>query len=195
VIVTTKCAPLRTEPSTNPPSLSPFLPSALPNAQRTRGQDTDVARYTVEVDQQGKLWRTDEPPSGLTVLEYAREQIATGDPSAVAVGISVTGELEGDVRAHLEATHTARAILFLRPDRDLGRDCFRSAADVAAFARGAKERIRAFVKEHGARRLLLFYFGPLSGACFLGHQLNAVAREVLVMEDQQPGYDPAFLLT
>lgn len=156
---------------------------------------SDVARYTVEVDQQGKLWRTDEPPSGLTVLEYGREQIAGGDPSAVAVGISVTGRLEDDVRAHLEATCAARAVLFVRPDRDLGCECFGSAADVAAFARGAKERIRAFVKEHGALRLLLFYFGPLSGACFLGHQLNAIAREILVMEDQQPGYDPAFLLT
>jgi hypothetical protein len=45
------------------------------------------------------------------------------------------------------------------------------------------------------RRLLLFYFGPLSGACFLGHQLNAVARQIQIMEDQDPGYAPAFLLT
>jgi SMODS-associated and fused to various effectors sensor domain len=156
---------------------------------------SDVARYTIEVDQQGKLWRTDALPSGLGVLEHCREQIEGGDRSTVAVGISVTGSLEDDVRAGLQATRAATAVLFLRPDRELGRECLTSAADVAAFARGAKERMRAFVKEHGASRLLLFYFGPLSGACFLGHQLNAVAREIQIMEDQQPGYEPAFLLT
>jgi hypothetical protein len=156
---------------------------------------SEVAGYTIEVEQQGKLWRTDAAPSDLAVVEHGRERIEGGDPSAVAAGISVTGLLEADVGADLRATHTAGAVLYLRPDRELGRDCFVSAADVAAFARGAKERLRAFVKEHGARRLLLYYFGPLSGACFLGHQLNAVAREVKVMEDQQPGYAPAFVLT
>lgn len=156
---------------------------------------SDVARYTVEVDQQGKLWRTDSPPSSLRVLEHAREVFETGDPSTIAVGISVTGSLEDDVRAYLGATQAARAVLFLRPDRELGRESFGSGADVAAFARGAKERMRSFAKELGAHRVLLFYFGPLSGACFLGHQLNAIAREVQVMEDQQPGYAPAFLLT
>ncbi|HZF11314.1 MAG TPA: hypothetical protein VFE33_21180 [Thermoanaerobaculia bacterium] len=55
--------------------------------------------------------------------------------------------------------------------------------------------MRAFAREHEARRLLFYYYGPLSGACFLGHQLNAVAREIQVMEDQQPGYAPSFLLT
>jgi hypothetical protein len=155
---------------------------------------SDVARYVIEVDQQGRLWRTDAQPSGLCVLEHAREQFEGGDPSAVAVGISVSGALDDDVRAYLQATHVARAALYLRPDRELGRECFSSAADAAAFARDAKTRTRSFVKEHGARRLLLFYFGPLSGACFLGHQINAVAREVQIMEDQQPGYAPAFLL-
>jgi hypothetical protein len=156
---------------------------------------SDVARYTIEVDQQGRLWRTDASPSSFTVGEHTREVIEGGDSSAVAVGISVTGALEGDVLAHLSATRAAGTVLFLRPDRDLGRDCFSSAADVAAFARATKDRIRAFVKEHEARRLLLFYFGPLSGACFLGHQLNAVVRDIQIMEDQQPGYAPAFLLT
>jgi hypothetical protein len=156
---------------------------------------SDVARYTIEVDQQGKLWRTDATPSGLTVIEQGRETVDGGDPTVVAVGISVTGPLEDDVRRDLQVSRAAGEVLFLRPDRALGRDCLASAGDAVAFARGAKERLRAFAREHGARRLLLFYFGPLSGACFLGHQMNAVATEIQVMEDQQPGYAPSFLLT
>jgi hypothetical protein len=64
----------------------------------------------------------------------------------------------------------------------------------AALARAAKTEIRNFVKRSNAVRLLLYYFGPLSGACFIGHQLNAVCRQIQIMEDQQPGYAPAFLL-
>jgi hypothetical protein len=137
----------------------------------------------------------DEAPSDLAMVEHGREAVAGGDPEAVAVGISVTGALEADVRAHLAAAPIATAALFLRPNRDLGGACFTSGGDVAAFARATKERLRSFVKEHRSRRLVLYYFGPLSGACFLGHQLNAVASEIQIMEDQQPGYAPAFLLT
>jgi SMODS-associated and fused to various effectors sensor domain len=156
---------------------------------------SEVARYTIEVDQQGNRWRTDATPTGVEALESGREQIADGDTSSVAVGISVTGALDDDMRAYLEKTRAASATLFLRPNRGLGRDAFTSAGNVVGFAKTAKERMRAFVKEHGATRLLLFYFGPLSGACFIGHQLNAVAREIQIMEDQQPGYAPSFLLT
>lgn len=156
---------------------------------------SDVARYTIEVDQQEKLWRTDADPSNLDVVESKREEVQDGDAAAVAVGISVTGSLETDVLSYITENRSASRILFLQPNCDLGRNVFTSAADVVGFARTAKERIREFVKEHRATRLLLFYFGPLSGACFLGHQLNAVCREIQIMEDQQPGYAPSFLLT
>jgi len=45
-----------------------------------------------------------------------------------------------------------------------------------------KDVIRAFVKHHGAKRVLLYYLGPLSGACFIGHRLNAICREIQIME-------------
>jgi len=70
----------------------------------------------------------------------------------------------------------------------------RNASDVVALADGVKNSIRVFVKKWNATRLLLFYFGPLSGACFIGHRLNAVCREIQIIEDQQPGYAPSFLL-
>ena len=54
--------------------------------------------------------------------------------------------------------------------------------------------MRDFVSRWKAKRLLLYYFGPLAGACFIGHRMNAVCREVQIMESQQPGYEPSFLL-
>jgi hypothetical protein len=156
---------------------------------------SEVARYTIEVDQRGSLWRTDVAPSDLHAVETGREHVEGGDAATVAVGISITGSLEADVQSYTIDHRAAANILYLRPNRELGRAVFMSAADVSGFARTAKERMRAFVKEHQATRLMLFYFGPLSGACFLGHQLNAVAREIQIMEDQQPSYAPSFLLT
>jgi hypothetical protein len=58
---------------------------------------------------------------------------------------------------------------------------FTSAGDVVGFAKTAKECMGAFAEEHGATRILLFYFGTLSGACFIGHQLNAVAGETQII--------------
>ncbi len=162
---------------------------------------SEVARYTVEVDQRGQLWRTDATPSPdfhLMITSSAGSpdgEILDGEGATVAVGISVTGSLDDDVRRFLqERTERVFALLLLRPARELGATCFQSAGDVVAFADKVKEVVRPFVKKWQAKRLLLFYFGPLSGACFLGHKLNAVCLEIQVMEDQQPGYAPSFLL-
>lgn len=122
-------------------------------------------------------------------------EILDGQGATVAVGISVTSSLEDDVRSFLqERTEKVSALLLLRPERELGATCLQNAGDVSAFAQKAKEAIRSFVKKWQAKRLLLFYFGPLSGACFLGHKLNAVCQEIQIMEDQQPGYASSFLL-
>jgi len=166
---------------------------------------SEVANYTIEVVQGGSSWRTDTPLAADFTLTVASEGAADGESlldehehplggDTVAVGISITGDLEVDVRKYLPK-HSApvSALLLLRPERELGQECIRGAGDLVAMARQAKSMIRQFVKKREARRLLLFYFGPFSGACFLGHQLNAVA-EIQVMEDQQPGYAPSFEL-
>jgi hypothetical protein len=160
---------------------------------------SEVAGYTIEVEQQDEHWRTDTPPNGdfriLTNGDVAGERI-TGQGTTVACGVSVTGLLDEDVRKHIGTPggQPIAALLLLRPERELGRSCLSGAADAVALARGVKESLRSFTKRWGATRLLLYYFGPLSGACFIGHQLNAICREVQIMEDQQPGYAPAFLL-
>lgn len=161
---------------------------------------SEVAGYTIEVQQQDNRWRTDAQPSPdfRIVSTVAQDGEAIGGHGrTVACGVSVTGSLDDDVRKHISCMTAGpvAALLLLRPDRELGRDSLQEARDVAALARGVKEMLRPFVKRWNADRLLLYYFGPLSGACFIGHQLNAVCREIQIMEDQQPGYAPAFLLS
>jgi len=67
---------------------------------------SDVARYTIEVDQNGRLWRTDAPPSDdFRVLIDNNGpidgEIIHNDSKTVAVGVSVTGQLNEDVRRYL----------------------------------------------------------------------------------------------
>jgi hypothetical protein len=161
----------------------------------------EVARYTIEVEQQGQFWRTDAKPNeNFNLVITSKDANPKGESldgvgETVAVGISITGPLEEDVRRHLETrTEKVASLLLLRPQRELGRDCLNGATDAVALADHAKNLIRSFVKKHSATRLNLYYFGPLSGACFLGHRLNAVCQEIQIMEDQQPGYAPSFLL-
>lgn len=159
---------------------------------------SEVARYTIEVAQGETLWRTSDAPSpdfGLEPTNGENGEALTGNAEAVAIGVCVTGSLDDDVRAYLGATDEVSRLLLLRPNRELGFDCLRSGADAMALAREFKRQAVGFVKATGAKKLLLFYYGPLSGACFIGHLNNAICREVQIMEDQQPGYAPSFILT
>lgn len=162
---------------------------------------SEVARYTIEVDQNNKLWRTDATPSDDFRVQIDDTAATDGEPidgdsKTVAVGVSVTGPLNEDVRKYLSGRkEKIAALLLLRPKRELGRECLRGDGDAVALADGVKSLTRTFVKKWSAEKLLLFYFGPLSGACFIGHRFNAVCREIQVMEDQQPGYSPSFLLS
>jgi hypothetical protein len=159
---------------------------------------SEVARYTIEVDQGEHLWQTDATPSADFTISHngpAGEPL-DADGGAVAVGISISGLLEDDVRRSLQhRKEKVRAVLFIRADRPLDRHSVHNAGDAVAMADLVKVAVRAFVKHHGAKRVLLHYLGPLSGACFIGHRLNAVCREVQIMEWSDPNYVPSFTLT
>lgn len=157
---------------------------------------SQVAGYKIEINQQDKLWRTDETPNPLfkIISENGNGEALGSANNTVAVGLSVSGSLENDVRNYIGQNGAIDALLLLRPERDLGPGCFQTANDVTAFVHQAKERIREFVKNNKAKKVLLFYFGPLSGACFLGHQLNAVCNEIQIMENIPGGYTTSFTL-
>ena len=162
---------------------------------------SQVNGYTLEVDQNGRPWNTmDAPTQDFQLCATNGEGALIADAGdSVAIGISVSGSLEADVRRDLDRNHMGiRAFLHVQPNRELGASSLRDGADAMALAVQAKAMMREFAKRHGARRLLLYYFGPLGGAAFIGHQLNAVCPQVQLMEHiGEPGkeYAPSFLLT
>ncbi len=152
-----------------------------------------VAGWVIEVDQGGHRWRNDE---GLSTDVQLLEELEDrgGDPETLAVGISITGDLAGDVRAYLdEIGDPAGKLLLIQTNLGLGFTAVRDAGDLTAIAQLARDRIRTALGKR-PRRVLLFYYGPLSGAAFIGSQLNGIAPEIQVYEDQVPGYAPSFTL-
>jgi hypothetical protein len=140
-----------------------------------------VAGYEIEIQQGISLWRTDARPSPDFKLTPSRTPEVPKSASGLAVGLSVTGSLVPDMRTYLSSISFDGGVLELEPAQGSSRDVFRSAGDVAAFAVESKKAIRQWLGATGAVEVMLFYFGPLSGACFLG-------------QDQSPGYARAFQL-
>lgn len=152
-----------------------------------------VGGWAIEVDQNGRRWRNDAPPAEDFDLVTEVEALS-GAPDVLAVGVSITGSLVGDVRAYLaEAGDPAGALLLAAPASGTGMEAIRSDGDVTRLVEIMRDAMRAALGRR-PRKVLLFYFGPLSGAAFIGASLNAVAPEVQVFEDQMPGYAPSFTL-
>ena len=153
-----------------------------------------LAGYAIEVDQNGERWRNDATPAAdLALVEDALEARG-GDPNTLAVGVSLTGDLGGDVRQALaDLGEPAASLLLVSTNRGLGRT-IRDAGDLTALADQLQARMRTALG-HRPAKVLLFYFGPLAGAAFIGARLNAVAQTVQIYEDQGPGYAPSFTLT
>ncbi|MBS1714197.1 MAG: SAVED domain-containing protein [Armatimonadetes bacterium] len=158
---------------------------------------SEVSRYVIEVDQYGNLWRTDSAPSNRfeIVTSNMDGEVCQGNSDTVAVGISITGDLSSDVRDALSDSGLASHLLLLSPKEGPGRDAFVDAGDVVTFARQTKTLISSYVRQRKAKRVCIFYYGPLSGACFLGSVMNAVGAEIQIMEAQYDRtYLPSFLL-
>ena len=152
-----------------------------------------VAGWTIEADQAGRRWRNDAPEAAdVEVIETIDD--LGGEEGTLAVGVSITGDLSGDVAAFLaESGSGAEKFLHVRPNLGTGPAAIRSAGDLTAFAHLLRDRMRTALGRR-PRRILLFYFGPLAGAAFIGASLNAVAAEIQIYEDQNPGYAPSFTL-
>jgi hypothetical protein len=153
---------------------------------------SSVAGWTLELDQSGKRWRNDAPEaSDVTLVDELHD--LGGDSTTLAVGVSITGDLSGDVLAYLaQVGNPAAKFLHVRTSLGTGL-VIRDAGDLTALTHALRDRMRTALGKR-PERLLLFYFGPLAGAAFIGASLNAVAPAIQVYEDLNPGYAPSFML-
>jgi hypothetical protein len=164
---------------------------------------SEVAGYTIEVEQRiagGVIerWRSDAPASAdwklLETMRPSTVKESNGPTSSLAVAIGLTDDIQDDVARYMAEQRSLSRLLVLLPEDGPSARSLRTGGDATAFAEQAKQLIRRAVRVVGVERLELFYCGPSAGACFLGHRLNAVAKQITLMEFQQPGYSPTFVL-
>lgn len=152
------------------------------------------ARYILEVDQNGSIWRTDASPAK-TIAVTPAGIVELGLGTDVAVGVSITNRVGSAVRDTIDQLQLPiAALLTIEPATGVGRQAIRSAGQLTAFVESARQQTSQLVASRRARRVHFFYCGPFSGAAFLGHALGAAAPEVQLYEDLRPGYTPSFLL-
>lgn len=164
---------------------------------------SETSAYVLEVDQNQNYWRTDAVANETFPLivtdrhdSPSGEVIDGGMGGTVAIGISLAGahRLDDDVRAYLTQRQEKIAALALLAREDL-QQRLKSAEEVAAFALTVRRHMKALVDYWNANKLLIFYEGPLSGACFIGHHLNEVCAQIQIMEKLETNdYVQTFLL-
>lgn len=161
---------------------------------------SSVADYTIELEIPHQQWRTDAEASADFSLSVADGQdplygkTIAGTGNTLAIGISADTKSDQDIYRYLQQQQNEQINALLLLHTNPGR--LRGAGDAVALANSVKRYASAFVKQHAAQRLLLFYLGPAGGACFIGHRLNKVCREIQIMEYQPgQGYAPSFRLT
>jgi hypothetical protein len=146
--------------------------------------------WAVETDQYGVQWRTDSESSVEPCL-ISVEDLA-GRPDTVVVSVGVTGDPTDHVRHYLaQAGDPAGKLIVVRTPRQ-GKEAITCAGDLVRLSLDVKGELQKLVPH--AKCVLLFYWGPASGAVFIGHHLNAVAGEIQLHEEQGGEYIPSITL-
>jgi hypothetical protein len=146
--------------------------------------------WTIEADHYGSFWRTDSPASTMP-LETAVAEL-TGPSTAAAVAVSITGDATPAVVRHLTAAGDPVSRLIHVTVEHPGREAIGSAGDLLAVANAVRTAVLAL--DPRPEQVHLFYFGPASGAVFIGHALNGLAREVRLYEEDLGRYLPSITL-
>jgi hypothetical protein len=146
--------------------------------------------WTLDVEQYGAFWRTDARPSSVGIVTKVEPR--DGSPATAAVVVSITGDASADVRRHLDGAGNPAAHLVHVAVASPGRDAVTDAGDLVAIA----DAVRAGVFSLSPRpdEVQLYYWGPASGAVFIGHALNAVAPRIQLFESEFGRYLPSIVL-
>jgi hypothetical protein len=151
----------------------------------------ETTGWVLETNQYGTQWRTDAPRSAIDLAVTGEP--AAGPTSAVAVVVSFTGDATPAVTRYLAGAGDPVGRLIHISVPQPGRTAVGSAGDLVAVA----DAVRAAVLGLDLRPedVLLFYWGPASGAVFIGHALNGVAPRIRLFEEEYGTYSPSITLT
>ncbi len=151
----------------------------------------ETSGWVIETDQYGQRWRTDAPASEINIAPVTMTRL--GDPDVAVLIVSITGDALPAVNRYLAAENEPAGQLVHVAAPTFGREAISSAGDLIAVANAVRGGIQRL--DHRPTEVLLFYWGPASGAVFVGHALNAVAPRIQLFEEEFGRYLPSVTLT
>ncbi len=154
---------------------------------------SEVAGFTIELDQQDQVWSSDQPVAmGYECLAHYEEGNSPGSQDLLVV-IGVKDDPLVSVENYVAQSRLRyRAAVRLYPQGGCGH--LKSAGEALAFAEQTKKAIRAArTRARAEGRNHLFLLGPFGLAVFLGQKLTS-AGDVQCYEYQNPGYTPSCFL-
>lgn len=139
----------------------------------------EVGHYTLCIQQNQNIWRSDTPPSD-SCFRVVQEQGQLG--KHLLMGLSVTGKGLPDLERWVQTQESAfDAIVYAEIESGVGSRAIATDADANALAIHAKDLLRHYRQQYGASCLHLVLFAPATFCLLLGYRLNRLG-EVLAYE-------------
>lgn len=162
----------------------------LPAAFAVGYHFSDVAGFAVATRQRHQDW--DSVGDGAAV-ELIRQDFDIGQGDEIAIAVSVSNDLSGDVLAHVrrEVLPVVR-LVHLQPAAGVGPQAVADAAAARGLARQVLLTVREAVREQSATRVHLLLTAPRGLALLLGNVWNAVPETVVYEHLLADRYYPTF---
>lgn len=150
----------------------------------------ETSGWVIETDQYGTHWRTDAPSSEIKLATTG--QTLAGPRTAAALAVSITGDATPAVLRYLTSAGDPVARLIHVSVEHAGNRAIASGGDLASIAQAVRNAILTL--DERPEDVLLFYWGPASGAVFIGHALNGIAPRINLFEEEFGEYIPSINL-
>ncbi len=150
----------------------------------------DTRGHHVACTQRAQWWSSEVKPTSYN-LDPVVTKLDQG--SDLAVALAVTGLVVDDVAAYCKRSGVpVSQVLELRPAKGVGPNALKSNEEALGWAHSVRERLRAALRDTGARRIHLFMSGPAGAALLLGHCWNRVAPTLVYEHLGGAAYAPTF---
>ena len=164
--------------------------AALDGATREKITQENTG-WVLETEQYGTLWRTDQPASDIRLVRT--DQSLAGPASAVAVAVSVTGDASPAAMRYLAASGDPVSRLIHISVEHPSNRAITGGGDLTAIAASVRNSILTL--DERPTDVSLLYWGPATGAVFIGHALNGVAPRIHLHEEEFGAYTPSITLS
>ena len=160
----------------------------------------EIGSWTFELLQppQPNAWRSDAQRINDYNLIYREINCSTlgikSGSDEIAVVFNITGAAVDDVAEYFKIASTPlKKMVSIEPANTPGGLSIKNDIEAVSLASASKDIIKKMLTKHKAKKVHLFFFGPIGLSIFLGQKLTSLGS-IQLYEFSSPGYKPSCLL-